>query len=368
MESAMKKFCFTFVLPLLLSVLPSVSVAEVLIAKDQYLFVPKSEARRLLLEPGAILLRLPVAKDQVYKKRTRVVTLGGVEGEVRAKGVDSVHHMSGSLAYVKQEIQIKGTKYPIGTIFPVKVIEDEDETLYRVTYPKASYSVKDDGFVTKEREKELSAAEFSTSFNLINPAEVSQSRFPFWRKSSFSPTEWGCGESKTVEKTVDANAAANVSGEGGFFSFFQAKAEASAGASTSTTYRKVLEDEAFKHRVTYWNLMAGNKSDKLLLQVALEKVSVCDSSKGVNNSYIIRFDKKLNRDDIKINSVWAGDNQFSRGGGSPVRIDNQNHLKMFENALKDFKLIHTIDGYDANRAIFDFSVWFTTNLNYAGRT
>lgn len=127
--------------------------AEVLVGKDQYLYVPKSEARRLLLEPGAILLRKPIPKEEVYRKRIRVISSGGVEGEVRARSIDSINDMSGTLVYVKNEIQIKGTKYPVGTIFPVKIIEDDYETLFEVTYSKASYSVKNNGFVTKERTK-----------------------------------------------------------------------------------------------------------------------------------------------------------------------------------------------------------------------
>lgn len=339
--------------------------AEVLISKDQYLYVPKSEARRLLLEPGAILLRKPIPKEDVYKKRIRVITLGGVEGEVWSKGIDSVNDMSSTLAYVKEEIEIKGTKYPIGTIFPVKVIEDEDETIFKITFPKSCYSVKNSGFVIKEREKEFSSIEFQTSFNLIDPEVASLSRFPLWVKSKSPPTEWGCGESKEITKKIDTSAEATVEAEGGFFSFFRAKAEATGGASTSITYKKKLEDSEFKHRITYWDLINQNGSNNRVLKVALEKVSVCDTSQGVNNSYIIRFDKSLNLEEIKINSVWANNKGFDRGGGSPVRIDNQQHLKKFENSLKDFKFIQTVNGFDTNRAIIDFSVWFTANLNYA---
>jgi hypothetical protein len=268
------------------------------------------------------------------------------------------------LAYVKKEIQIKGTKYPIGTIFPVKVIEDEDETLFKVTYPKASFSVKSNGFAIKSRDKEFSNLEFGRSFNLIDPAKASVSSFPLWIESKYSKTEWGCGVSKEVVNTIDASARASVEAEGGFFGFFQAKAEAIAGAGTTTSYKEILKDPSFKHRITYFNLVSEKNKNKTLLKLALEKISVCDASKGVNNSYIIRFDKNLALDEIKINSVWATDKGFSRGGGSPVRIDNQKHLEKFENSLKDFKFNQPKYGYNTNRAIIDFAVWYTVNLNY----
>lgn len=345
------------------------TVAEVLIGKDQYLYVPKSEARRLLLEPGAVLLRKPIPKEEIYKKRIRVYSPGGVEGEVRSRSVDSINDMSGTLAYVKKEITIKGTKYAIGTIFPVKIIDDEDELIYEVTYPKVTYSVKNNGFVTKPRTSEFSTREFDDSFNIIDPPEASRNKFPLWVKDKrHSPTEWGCGESKKVVSKIDASAGATVEAQGGFFSFFQAKAEVSGGATTATTYEKTLEDTQFKHRITYWNLVRADNLNHNLLSVALEKISVCDTSKGVNNSYVIRFDKKLNLDDIKLNSIWAEGKGFKRGGGSPVRIDSQADLHEFEHALKDFKFLHTVEGYDVKRAIIDFSVWFTVNLNYAPKS
>ncbi len=347
--------------------LASLSVSgEVLIGKDQYLFVPKSDNRRLLLEPGAVLLRKSTPTEAVYKKRIRVISLGGVEGEVRSRGVNSVNDMSGMLAYVKKEVDIKGSKYPIGTVFPVETVDDEDELLYRVTYPRPTYSVKNSGFVTKEKMMEYTEVEFSQFFNLIDPASVSGYKFPFWKNDSRYPaTEWGCGESKEVTKTLDASAGAEVEAGGGFFSYFQAKAEASAGASTSTTYKKLLKDDSYRHRITYWVLSSTDDDSNHLLNVALEKISVCDTSKGVNNSYIIRFDKKYNYDEITINPVWVEGKGFKKGGGSPMRIDNQADLNKFENAFKDFKFKHTLGAYDIKRAILDFTVWLTVNLNYA---
>jgi len=345
------------------------SYAEVLIGKDQYLFVPKSDNRRLLLEPGTILLRKPIPKEETYKKRVRVISSGGVEGEVRSRSIDSVNDMKGMLAYVKDEIDIKGNKYPIGTVFPVKIIDDEDEMIYVVTYAKPSYSVKSRGFVVKEKPIQYTEHDFVHSFNIIDPAEVTHYKFPFWKiDSRHKPTEWGCGESKKMTTTLDASVGAGVEAGGGFFGFFQAKAEASADTSISTIYKKILEDDTHKHRITYWSLTSANNNSKRLLNIALEKVSVCDTSKGVNNSYIIRFEKKYNHDEININAVWVSDNSFKKGGGSPLRIVTQSDLQQFENSLKDFKFTHTIDGYDIKRAIIDFSIWLTVNLNYAPKS
>jgi hypothetical protein len=341
-------------------------VSEVLIGKDQYLYVPKSEARRLLLEPGTVLLRKTIDQSEVYKKRIRVYSPGGVEGEVKSRSVDSVNDMSGTLAYVKKEITIKGAKYSIGTIFPVTIIDDEEELIYEVTYPRVIYNVKNNAFTTRSKTIEFTSKDFNDSFNFIDPTEAAGNKFPLWAKDvRHESTEWGCGESKKVVSVIDASASASIEAEGGFFTFFQAKAEASTGATTATTFEKVLEDDDYKHRITYWNLVAADKPDRKLLSVALEKISICDTSKGVNNSYVIKFDKKLNHDDIKLNSIWAEDKGFKRGGGSPVRIDTQTDLHKFEHALKDFKFSNTIDGYDVKRAVIDFAVWYTVNLNYA---
>ncbi len=81
--------------------------------------------------------------------------------------------------------------------------------------------------------------------------------------------------------------------------------------------------------------------------------------------HIIRFEKKYSLYEITINSAWIKDNKFKKGGGSPLRIDSQSDLQQFENALKDFKFKHTVDGHDIKKAIIDFAVWLTVNLNYA---
>jgi len=344
--------------------------AEILIAKDQYLYKPSSESRRLLLEPGTILLRKKIPKEQTYYKRVRVITLGGVEGEVRPKGIDRLSDISEPLAYVKNEVVIKGNKYSIGTIFPLKVIEDEDETIYKVTYPKTIYSVKNSGFSIKNRSKEFSPSEFYSLFNIINPEKVSFSKFPLWVSDTrHSATEWGCTKgSKEEVLELDANAGASLEAEGGFFSFFQAKAEVGGAANKKTIYHKKLEDPNFEHRITYWNLVNASNRSVNILKLALEKISVCDSSKGVNNSYIVRFDQNLNLEEIKLNSVWVKENGFNRGGGSPIRIDTQEELHKFEDALKDFKLLHTKNGFDVRQAIIDFSIQYTANLNYAPRS
>ncbi len=63
--------------------------------------------------------------------------------------------------------------------------------------------------------------------------------------------------------------------------------------------------------------------------------------------------------------AWVEEKGFKKGGGSPIRIDSQADLHKFENALKDFRFNHTLAGYDVKRAILDFAVWLTVNLNYA---
>lgn len=320
------------------------------------------------MESGSILLRKKIPTNEIYKKRIRVISSGGIEGEVKSRKTDSVNDMSGKLAYVKDGIDIKGTRYSIGTVFPVE-IQDEDDIRYLITYPKTSFSVKDRGFVTNHKTEEYDEYQFNQSFNLIIPELASQYKFPLWEEDKrHKSTEWGCTVSKIVKKNIDASATAEAGVSGGFFGFFQAKAEISTGAGTSTIIEQKLEDAAHKHRVTYWVLRKAEKNSDVLLRIALEKISVCDTSKGIDNNYIVRFEKQLNYDDITINSVWVGNHGFKEGGGSPLRLNNQPDLQKFENALKDFKFKHTVDGYDIKRSIIDFVVMWTVNLNYAPKS
>ncbi|NKB60894.1 MAG: hypothetical protein GKR95_16285 [Gammaproteobacteria bacterium] len=128
-----------------------------------------------------------------------------------------------------------------------------------------------------------------------------------------------------------------------------------------------MKDPQYRHRITYWDLLEGMDSPDKLISVALEKISVCDTNKGVNNSYVIRFESKYNFDEITINSVWATENGFKKGGGSPIRIDNLADLRAFEKALRDFKFMHSLEGHNIKKAIIDFAVKLVANLNYEGR-
>ncbi|NKB78243.1 MAG: hypothetical protein GKR96_14720 [Gammaproteobacteria bacterium] len=65
--------------------------------------------------------------------------------------------------------------------------------------------------------------------------------------------------------------------------------------------------------------------------------------------------------------MWVGENGFKKGGGSPVRIDSLSDLKEFEKALRDFKFMHSLEGYNIKKAIIDFAVKLVANLNYEGR-
>ncbi|NKB64511.1 MAG: hypothetical protein GKR95_21120 [Gammaproteobacteria bacterium] len=56
-----------------------------------------------------------------------------MEGEIRSSRVDPISALRGTLAYVKDEINIKGNKYPSGTIFPVEVVDDDGEQSYEIT-------------------------------------------------------------------------------------------------------------------------------------------------------------------------------------------------------------------------------------------
>ncbi|NKB76957.1 MAG: hypothetical protein GKR96_07870 [Gammaproteobacteria bacterium] len=262
-------------------------LAEVLVARDLYLYVPQSDNRRLLLEPGAILLEKHIPQSEVFKKRIRVISLGGVEGEIRASRVDRLSALTGRLAYVKNEIDIKGNKYPGGTILPVEVLDEDGETVYKVTYPKPYYSVKQNRFLLKKKSQTFQENEFTSMFNLIDPDVVSQHKFPVWvRSTQHEPTEWGCNESTEVSTTLGASVGAGAEVSGGFFGFFQAKAGTSGEASTTTVYKRMLKDLQYRHRITYWDLFESQNRTSQLISVALEKISVCDTNKGVNNSYI----------------------------------------------------------------------------------
>ena len=342
------------------------TMADVLIARDAYLYVPQSNNRRLLLKPGSMVLEKKIPLSQVYKRRIRVISAGGIEGEIRGGGVNKLMDITGALAYAKGELVLSGNKYGVGTMFPVRRLDEGGEISYDIQYARTWYDPKRSRFMMSEKSKNYGENDFYARFSMIDPEQATDFLFPIWSKNdSHSPTEWGCGHSTEVSTTLDASASASVSGGGGFFSFFTARAEANAASGTSTVYRKKLEDEQYRHRITYWMLSPVQQPDHILVEVALEKISLCDTTMGVNNSYIIRFDKRFNFDEITINPVWAAENGFKKGGGSPIRIDSLDDLSRFEDALKDFKFMHSHEGYDIRQAISHFAIMLAANLNYS---
>ncbi|NKB60892.1 MAG: hypothetical protein GKR95_16275 [Gammaproteobacteria bacterium] len=47
---------------------------EILVSRDLYLYVPQSDNRRLLLEPGSLLMEKFIPQREVFKKRIRVIS------------------------------------------------------------------------------------------------------------------------------------------------------------------------------------------------------------------------------------------------------------------------------------------------------
>lgn len=356
-----------FSLVIILMAISRPGIAEILVVNKGYLYVPRSENRRLLLDPGALLLKKEIPQEEVYRKRIRVITRGGIEGEVRRRNVDALELMEGSIAYVKKTKKIDGQEFHIGTIFPVRLEEDDEGDFYHVAYAKSFYSIKHKDFGIRKKEQKFSESEFFQHFNVIDPSEARKILFPCWKlRESQKATEWGCGDSKTETTEVSIGAGAGIKAGGGFFRFFQAEAEVRNDNKKTITYTSELKDDEFRHKIRYFSLKKSLENNETILNIALEKLSLCNKSKGVKNSYVIRFEKKLNFGELIFNEGWAQDNGFARGLGSPVRLDNLSDSERFKQAFKGFKFHHPAVGYDVELAVREFAIQYAVNLDMFG--
>ncbi|ADZ91890.1 hypothetical protein [Marinomonas mediterranea] len=353
-----------------------------LLASDDYvintshiLYVSKSENVRAFLEPGTVLMKVRTSINDTYKRRLRVITPGGLEGEIIRRGYDQYQNITKPIAYLKRPLKIKNEQFESGAKFLVSIDDDDEELSYELTYPAPYLDLKLNKYDVKERTKRLSEAEFDYNFNLVTPDSMPH-HYPRWTRSRKSPVEWGCGNSKKEESVFEIGAGGKVSAGGSFFSFFEADTYAESDNRKTITYTKNLADNFNKHRITYWKLSSAIAPRKTILNVALEKLSSCDGTKKLSFNYVIHFSKiedidpntarsqkNENIDPIAINHDWVEAKKLTPGGTSPIKLTTLDDYRDLKAAFKDFKFQFSRDGYELNSALLQFVMMMTANIS-----
>jgi hypothetical protein len=351
---------------LILASLSGVSFAagndNYVVSTSHILYVTKSENIRAFVEPGTILKRQQIPIEDTYKRRIRVITPGGLEGEISRWGYDEHADITQIIGYLKRPITIKNEQFESGDPFLVKELDDEDGLKYEVTYPQPFLSLKDNAFYVRARKKVMTEEEFAYNFNLVLPGNVS-TKFPLWIQSNESTAEWGCEKSKREVSVVEMGAGANISASAGFFNFFEADAEAYGNNKKTITYTKNLEDKINKHKITYWRLQPSRSSSAYILNLALEKLSSCDETKKLAFNYVIHFPKNKNIDPIAINQDWVSAKKLTPGGASPIKLSTLDDYREFKTAFQDFKFDFDLQGYELRTAILHYVIMMTANIS-----
>lgn len=354
----MKKFIIT----IFVTYSSSIFASDTYVVNTSYiLYVTKSENIRAFIEPGTILKKVKIPVEDSYKRRLRVITPGGLEGEITRWGYDEYNNISREIAYLKRPLIIKKELFKSGDKFMVTPIDDEDGLSYEVEYPQPYLSLKDNAYYVKRRTKTLTEAEFEYNFNLIQPGHVA-TKYPKWVRSHEPPVEWGCENSKKEESVIEIGAGAKASAGGGFFNFFEADVHANNENKKTITYKKELVDEENKHRITYWKLKPTPISSVYILNIALEKLSSCDGTKKLSFNYVIHFPKNENIDPIVINRDWVKGKKLTTGGASPIRLNTLDDYRELKAAFHDFRFQLNRTGYDLNSALLQYVMMITANI------
>ncbi|WP_022666987.1 hypothetical protein [Desulfospira joergensenii] len=327
------------------------------------LYVPKTEHIRAFIEPGTLLKKLEVPYEDRYRGRARVITPGGLLGEIIKGSYDESSKVTSTIAYLKHPFLIEEKRFNSGDIFKVSVIEHFQGTRYKLFYPVPFYRFEKNDYGVKEADPvTFKEQEFFSNFNLYDP-EAPPIRFPYWAEKDKQNIEWGCGNDRTETSTIKIGAGGKVSGGGGFFKFFEAEVHAENENEKTITYTKELKDSENTHKMSFWALYEGYESETPLLEIALEKISSCDESKKFQYSYKIHFPKDDNIDPIIINKVWVDEHQLTPGGASPVGLKNLSDYRAFKNAINDFKFHYQRSGYDMDAVLLHLLMKFTANIS-----
>ena len=228
----------------LIIVISSSAIADnnYIINSDHRLYRPQSDNIRAIIEPGTLLIKLDVPIQDRYRKRARVITPGGLLGEIRKGGYVNISKISESIAYLKRTLDIGGRKYNedfnYSDIFKAKRIEGDEEDIYKITYPIPYYSLPNKSYFVRTKEKEFKESDFNYRFNFFDP-ENPQHKFPYWSEKKKDTTEWGCGKSKEERKVFKLGAGAEVKASGGFFGFFEADGYVNNDNTKTVTYTSI---------------------------------------------------------------------------------------------------------------------------------
>ncbi|GLS24710.1 hypothetical protein [Marinibactrum halimedae] len=324
------------------------------------LYVTKSEDIRAFIEPGTVLKKVKIPTEDSYKRRIRVITPGGLEGEVSRWGYDEHNEIQRDVAYLKRPLRFKKETFHSGDKFMTSVIDDEDGIRVEVVYPQPFLSLRDNAYYVRTRTQTMTETEFEYHFNLVSPGPVN-TKFPTWARTRTPPVEWGCENSKTEESVIEVGGGAKVSAKGGFFKFFEADAYVNNDNKKTITYTKELTDKNNRHKITYWGLKSSTKPSTPILDLALEKLSPCDSTKKLQFSYVIHFPKHEHIDPIIINRDWVK-GKLKEGGTSPIALNTLDDYRALKFAFQDFKFELTRQGYDLNSALLQYVMMITANI------
>lgn len=347
---------------LVMSISSSIADDILVVNRDNVLFLPKTEHIRAFIEPGTILKKIDVPYEDRYRGRTRVITPGGIMGEIKSRRFNKLEKISKPLAYLKRPLILGKETFHPGDVFKVDIAESYKGDTYKVIYPSSYYSFKDNAYYVEHEDNKFSEKVFFHNFNLI-PESNSIGRFPFWPEKSRESIQWGCENSEEKKTTIKFGAGGNVGGGFSLFKIFRSEVSAEASTEKETTHTQTRKDAEFYHKVSIWVLYESYENRTPILEIALEKTWPCGNKNTHEYNYTLHFHEEKDIDPIVINRVWSEKKKISDGGASPVGLHNMNDYRTFKNALKDFKFYYYKKGYDMNLVLMHFLMRFTANIS-----
>ena len=337
---------------------------QLVVNRSHILYVPKTPHIRAFIEPGSILKKVEVDYLDRYKGRSRVITQGGIMGEMKSRDLTLYDDISKPLAYLRRPLKLGELSFSPRDVFKLEIVENprtyEDE--YKIIYPSPYYSFRDNAYYVAHDNQVYTEKIFNYHFNLIQNLEQ-KPRFPFWPERSTESIQWGCEDSEENKTRIHLGAEGKISTGFSLFKIFNTEASATANTDKESIRTKLLKDESFYHKVSRWVLYASYDNRTPILEIALEKTWPCNNNGSHEYNYTLHFQEEMDINPIVINRVWSHKKGMSDGGASPVGLHTLEDYRKFEEALKDFKFHHYIQGYDMSYILKHFLMRFTVNLS-----
>lgn len=332
--------------------------------RGHILYVPQTPHIRAFIEPGTLLKRVDVSYQERYRGRSRVITQGGIMGEMKSRDLTLYEKMSKPLAYLRRPLQLGDQGFGPRDVFKVEVVENPRtyEEEYKIIYPSSYYSFRDNAYYVAHGDQTFSEKVFHYNFNLIKALE-DKPLFPFWPERANESIQWGCEDSEENKTRIHLGAGAKISTGFSLFKIFSTEANAEASTDKESIRTRLLMDQDFYHKVSRWVLYASFEKRIPILEIALEKTWPCGNSGSHEYNYTLHFQEDKDINPIVINRVWSSKKGISDGGASPVGLHTLEDYRKFEEALKDFKFHHYIHGYDMSYILKHFLMRFTVNLS-----